>query len=117
MEERRKSKRLELGGEIMLKPIASKDQEEEAVTIHVYDCSRAGLGFHADCQLLMGEIYEANLTIWTKEVIHVFLKIVRGKALEDGYEYGAIFIGMPEYDLQRIEVYETVQDTLEELNE
>ena len=113
MEERRKNRRLDLGGEIMLKPIAFKDQEAESVMISVFDCSTAGIGFHADCQLLMGENYEANLTIWTKEVIHVFIKIVRGTMLENGYEYGAIFIGMPEYDRQRIAVYETVQDTLE----
>ena len=35
--------------------------------------------------------------------------------LENGFEYGAIFIGMPDYDLQRIAVYETVQETLEEI--
>ncbi len=115
MEERRKDKRLELKGELLLKSIANADEGVETVTISVFNCSKAGIGFLADCQLLMGDNYEANLTIWTKEVIHVFIKIVRGTMLENGYEYGAIFIGMPEYDRQRIAVYETVQETLDDM--
>ena len=114
MEERRKYKRLDLDGELIMSPIGSTD-EPEAVAISVINCSRAGMGFQSDLQLIMGDNYECNLTIWTKEVLHVFIKIVRGTALEDSYEYGAIFIGMPEYDRQRISVYETVQDTLEEM--
>ena len=114
MEERRKYKRLDLDGELIMNPIGSTD-EPEAVAISVINASRAGMGFQSDLQLTMGDNYECNLTIWTKEVLHVFIKIVRGTALEDSYEYGAIFIGMPEYDRQRISVYETVQETLGEL--
>ncbi len=115
MEERRKEKRLDLKGELLMKSIANADDGVDTVAISVLNCSKAGIGFQADCQLVMGDNYEANLTIWTKEVIHVFIKIVRGTMLENGYEYGAIFIGMPEYDRQRISVYEAVQDTLEEM--
>ncbi len=114
MEERRKYKRLDLEGEIMMKSIDLGKDETEPVKINILNCSRAGMGFQSECQLVMGDNYEANLTIWTKEVIHVFIKIVRGTMLEEGFEYGAIFIGMPEYDRQRISVYETVQDTLKE---
>ena len=58
----------------------------------------------------MGAVYEAYLTIWTKEVIHAFIEIVRIEKNMDTYEYGGLFIGMPEVDLQRIEVYNTVAD-------
>jgi hypothetical protein len=58
----------------------------------------------------MGAVYEAYLTIWTKEVIHAFIEIVRIEKVEEGYEFGGLFIGMPEVDLQRIEVYNIVND-------
>ena len=117
MEERRKYKRLDLEGELIMKSMSGAEEESTAVAISVLNCSRAGMGFQSDCQLVMGDNYEANLTIWTKEVLHVFIKIVRGTMLENGYEYGAIFVGMPEYDRQRISVYETVQDTIHEMAE
>ena len=114
MEERRKYKRLDLEGELLMRPMDNSG-EVTPVAISIVDCSRGGMGFQSDQQLVMGDNYEANLTIWTKEVLHVFIKIVRGTMLEDSYYYGAIFIGMPEYDRQRISVYETVQETLEEM--
>ena len=117
MEERRKYRRLDLEGELFMNPIVAEGEDKEPVPISVFNCSRGGIGFRAQCQLVIGDNYEANLIIWTKEVIHVFLKIVRGMMLEDSYEYGAIFIGMPEFDRQRISVYETVQDTIAEMGE
>ena len=114
MEERRKYRRLDLEGELLMKPI-DENGDVTPVAISIIDCSRGGMGFQSDQQLVMGDNYEANLTIWTKEVIHVFIKIVRGTMMEDSYSYGAIFVGMPEYDRQRIAVYETVQETLGEL--
>ena len=104
MEERRKHKRLDLTGELIVNQL------------DIHDCSRDGIGFNTDNQLLIGDNYEANLTIWTKEVLHVFIQIVRAAKLEDTYNYGAIFIGMPDADKMRIEVYETVKDTLDGIN-
>ena len=52
--------------------------------------------------LEIGAVYESYLTIWTKEVIHAFIEIVSIEREEDGFQYGGLFIGMPEIDLQRI---------------
>ena len=112
MQEKRKSKRLELTGKIIIKPL-SEGSAPESVTISVLDCSRHGLGFMTDRQLVMGNTYEAYLTIWTKEVLHVFMQIVRAVKRDDGYLYGCSFIGMTETDRQRIAVYETVSDMTE----
>ena len=111
MEERRKSKRLEMGGKLIMKPLGG-GADAESVTIEVVDCSRHGLGFITDRHLTMGDNYEAYLEIWTKEVLHVFLQIVRGEKKKDEeiFNYGYVFIGMPEAERQRISVYETVQD-------
>ena len=57
------------------------------------------------------KVYEAFLTIWTKEVLHVFLEVVRVENKQNGkFEYGAIFIGMSEMDASRIETYGTIQN-------
>lgn len=87
------------------------DQQSEEVGIEILDLSKTGIGFLCDKKLDIGAVYEAYLTIWTKEVIHAFLEIRRIEKLDDGnYNYGAIFIGMPEMDAARIEVYQTVEE-------
>ncbi|MBQ7429804.1 MAG: PilZ domain-containing protein [Butyrivibrio sp.] len=112
MIERRKNKRLGLTGELLLCPIGGSGNPE-AVSIEITDASKTGIGFITDKHLTIGDNYEANLTIWTKEVLHVFLQIVRANEIENGYSYGAFFIGMPDYDAQRITAYETVRSLTE----
>ena len=116
MEEKRRHKRLELSGEIDLKQLGG-DGGSQMAQIEIHDCSRDGIGFTTDAQLTVGNNYEANLTLWNKDVIHVFIQIVRASKEEEGFRYGGIFIGMPEADMMRIDVYETVKDTLDEMNE
>ena len=99
---------------LMLKRL---DQNEPAseVTIDVTDVSKTGVGFVCDTPLEIGAVYESFLAIWTKEVLHAFLEIIRiEKKADDKYEYGAIFIGMPEMEANRIEGYQTVNTMNEE---
>ena len=65
-----------------------------------------------DKPLQIGAVYEAFLTIWTKEVLHAFIEIVRIVKEDATYSYGGIFIGMPEMDAARIEVYDTVTSSV-----
>ena len=113
MEEKRKHKRLELSGELDLKQLGGGG-EPMLAQIEIHDCSRDGIGFTTDAQLTIGNNYEANLRLWTKEILHVFIQIVRASKEENGFRYGGIFIGMPEADMMRIDVYETVEDQLKE---
>ncbi len=112
MEDKRKHKRLALSGELILKQLGGSGDAETA-QIEITDCSRDGVGFSTDAQLTIGDNYEANLTLWTKEVLHVFVQIVRAAKIDDMFHYGGIFIGMPDSDKMRIEVYETVRDQLD----
>ncbi len=108
MEERRRSKRSELNSKLVLKRL---DRQNEEVGINILDVSKTGIGFDCDQKLEIGTVYESYLTIWTKEVIHAFLEIRRIEKLDDNtFHYGASFIGMPEMDSQRIEVYQTVEE-------
>ena len=108
MQERRKSKRTELQSVIMMKRLDNQDEQE--IQIEINDISKTGVGFVCDEPLAIGNVYESYLTIWTKEVLHAFLRIVRIEMIDGNFHYGAIFIGMPEMDAARIEVYQTVNE-------
>lgn len=113
MEDRRKNKRLELSGDIVIKEITS-GPKADTVEIEIIDASTEGIGFTTDKQLMIGANYEANLTLWTKETVHVFVQIVRAWKEGDTYCYGGMFIGMPEDVKMHIGVYGTVEDALSE---
>ena len=106
MDERRKMQRTELSSRLIIKQIDGNEVGE--VAIEVTDISKTGVGFSCTQPLSIGAVYEGFLTIWTKEVLHAFMEIVRIEKKEDMYDYGAIFIGMPEMEANRIEIYQTV---------
>ncbi|MDE7030100.1 MAG: PilZ domain-containing protein [Lachnospiraceae bacterium] len=115
MEERRRSRRVALHSRLLVKRLDSQKHEE--IGVDVKNVSKTGIGFYCEEILDIGSVYEAYLTIWTKEVIHAFIEIVRIEKQEDIYEYGGLFIGMPEFDLQRIDVYNVVNDAESYLGE
>lgn len=109
MEERRKAKRTELTSKLLMKRL--DNQKTEEVDIEVVDVSKSGVGFTCKEPLTIGAIYEAYLTIWTKEVLHAVLEIVRIEKKEDTIAYGAVFVGLPEMNAFRIETYQTVEES------
>ena len=110
MSDRRKNRRIELGARLLIKKMNQAGGAKE-VNIEVTDVSKTGVGFLCSEKLDIGAVYESFLTIWTKEVIHSFLEIVRVVDQGNGvHEYGAIFIGMSEMDASRIATYETMKN-------
>lgn len=107
MEEKRKCRRMDLKSRLVVKRIDNGKENCIDIFIDVANVSKTGIGFESTEQLRIGEVYEAFLTIWTQEVIHAFIEVVRIEKIADGeYSYGGIFIGMPEIDAQRIGVYD-----------
>ena len=74
-QDRRKNRRTDLDSKLVIKRLDGDSRNE--VTINITDVSKQGVGFECREPLQIGEVYEAYLTIWTKEVIHAFLQIVR----------------------------------------
>ncbi|MGN0132803.1 MAG: PilZ domain-containing protein [Lachnospiraceae bacterium] len=107
--ERRKSKRMDLESRLIIRRLDSNEEPEE-VAIEIIDVSKTGIGFNCTLPLEIGAVYEAYLTLWTKEVIHAFIEIVRIVKVDDIFKYGGIFIGMSEMDASRIEIYGTVSE-------
>ena len=115
MEEKRKSRRMSLTAKLLIKNMNGTSAEEEEVEIDVLDVSKTGVGFVCGKPLAIGAVYDAFLKIWTEEVIHVFLKVVRiEQTEEERYICGTIFIGLPELDARRIEVYDLMTRIQEE---
>ena len=114
MEEKRKSKRMELKSKLLGTRLDSNEHVE--VNIDVLNVSKTGIGFRGTELLEIGAVYEAYLTIWTKEVIHAFIEIVRIEKEPESFQYGGLFIGMPEIDLQRIDVYKVVSEEIQKQN-
>lgn len=107
MDERRKAKRIELSAKLYLERVDVSENPSQ-VDIEVYDISTSGIGFKCVETLSIGGVYDADLTLWTKDVIHTFIQIVRISKFGDSYQYGGVFIGMPEIDSKRIQIYDTV---------
>lgn len=108
MDERRKAKRMDLQGTIVLNAL---NGESKSINIDILDVSQSGIGFICDENLALHGMYDADLKIWTGDTIHVFIEIVRKTGEDDEVcIYGGQFVGMPEADWCRIRVYETYQD-------
>lgn len=108
MDERRKNKRTNMPSKLVIKRLDGDDDRQ--VSVVITDVSKGGIGFECTERLQVGEVYEAFLKIWTKEVIHAILIIVRMNQKGEGYSYGTVFVGMPDTESARIEVYQAFED-------
>ncbi len=110
MVEKRGSMRMSLSARLLIKNMNDGSAKEEEVVIEVLDVSKTGVGFICDIPLSIGAVYETFLQIWTDDVIHAFLKVVRiEQTEEERYVCGTIFIGLPEMNAKRIEVYDLLR--------
>lgn len=113
MSDKRKSKRMELESKLVVSRLDKPDAKSE-VTIEVLNVSKTGIGFNCAKPLEIGAVYEGFLRIWTQEVIHAFIEIVRIEKKGELFNYGGLFIGMPEMESFRIGVYQTIQESEDE---
>lgn len=111
MEEKRKYKRSLLNAIIQLRECNDRNQK---INVDVNDLSREGIGFFSAQDLKIGDYYDTEIVIWTKEIIQVVIKIVRKTNQPDKnrISYGGEFIGLSETEKFRIDVYQCVQDNL-----
>ena len=109
MEEKRKDRRMSLSAKLLIKNMNDDSVKAEEVEIEVLDVSKTGVGFICNTPLYIGAVYEAHLRIWNDETIHAFLKVVRiEQTKEERYICGTIFMGLPEVNAKRIEIYEMI---------
>ncbi len=110
MIEKRNSTRMSLSARLLIKNMNEGSEKEEEAVIEVLDVSKTGVGFICDVPLSIGAVYETFLKIWSDDIIHAFLKVVRiEQTEEERYVCGTIFIGLPEMNAKRIEVYDLLR--------
>lgn len=108
--EKRKYKRSVLNATIQLRQC--NGVEHKKISVDVTNLSREGLGFFTPKELQIGDYYDTEIIIWTKEVIQVVIKIARKTKISDSNEisYGGEFIGLSENEKFRIDVYQCVEE-------
>ncbi|MCR5107979.1 MAG: PilZ domain-containing protein [Lachnospiraceae bacterium] len=109
MEEKRRSKRIVLDVHIIMKRV--DPGKSERLPVDVIDVSRSGIGFSCNQLLEMGSIYEAEIQIWTKEIIKTFVNIVRMDQKDDRIVYGATFVGLNDTDANKIMIYDMFEES------
>ena len=98
---------MDLSAKIELSRIDQKEVTTvRYATVEVTDVSKTGMAFISTQELNIGEYFDARLQIWTKEEIDVVLEIVRVQEVDQGYKYGAFFVGMTDTDALKIQIYE-----------
>ncbi|MBR1572062.1 MAG: PilZ domain-containing protein [Lachnospiraceae bacterium] len=109
MDEMRKSKRTDLDAKIQLKLL--KHGEEQLVDAEITNVSRGGVGFRTKDLLQLGECYQTQITLWTKEKVDTVIRIIRAEVNEDGsFIFGGTFVGMENPDTLRILIYQMLND-------
>lgn len=108
MDERRRKTRTDLQAFLILKNLRGNGSKE--VAISVTNVSTSGIGFICEEVLEKGTVYEGSLVIWTKEVIPIFIEIVRVMPVDNCFNYGAVFMGMPEIYSNKISFYQTIEE-------
>ncbi len=111
MEEKRRSRRMVLNAHLTMNPVG--EAKGEKVPVDIIDISKDGLGFACETPLAMNAIYEMDLTIWTKDVIHTFVNVTRFDGRSN--MYGATFTGMNGSDQDKIKIYELFDRAAKEL--
>lgn len=104
MEEKRRSKRMELKVQISLRAIdADDDDDSRTYDVELVNISKGGMAFKCEEDICINGFYDAQITLWTKEKISAVVQVLRKN--RDG-AYGGKFVGISSADLFKIEVYE-----------
>ena len=74
------------------------------------DIAKGGIGCNSNQKVEVGSYYDTKIQIWTKEVVDAVIEIVRRNDTENGYQYGATFIGMTDTDALKIDIYQIFND-------
>lgn len=104
MEEKRRSKRMDIDVRISLRAIdADDDDDSKTYDVDVINISKGGIAFKCDDDICVNGFYDTQITIWTKEKINAVIHVLRKSG---DNSYGGKFVGMSASDLFKIEVYE-----------
>ncbi len=103
MEEKRRSKRMDINVRISLRAIDADEDDDKTYQVDVINISKGGMAFRCDEEITVNGFYDAQITLWTKEKIGAVIQVLRKNG---DNSYGGKFVGVSTSDLFKIEVYE-----------
>ncbi len=105
--EKRSENRTGLKSKAILKIIQMENGRNlPPIEVEITDISPAGIGFKTEHQLMIGEMFQGEISLWTKQKMEVVIKIVRSALEKEGYSYGSLFVGAQCNDSNRIKIYQ-----------
>lgn len=116
MQEKRKSKRLDIDVKIKLNSVKNlknvTNMNKDNIDVNLVNISRDGLAFKSSEELKLNTFYDVNIVLWTKETFKSVIEIVRmeNPDNEDEILYGCRFIGIKPADQLKIQIYEILND-------
>lgn len=115
MEEKRKSKRLELNAVLKLNQLKTKKDisglSKDEFSVNILNVSTGGVAFKSKEELRLNTYYDLHLVLWTKSSFDTVIEIVRMENMGgDEILYGCRFIGMKPSQEMEIQIYEVLQD-------
>lgn len=114
MEEKRKSKRMELNATLKLNQVETRKDTtglpKEEFMVDILNVSTGGIAFKCKEELKLNTYYDLHLVLWTKASFDSVIEIVRMEQLSgDEILYGCKFVGLrPSQELE-IQIYEALQ--------
>ena len=118
MEEKRRSKRLEIDVKIKLNEVRNYKNvdgiSKNDIDVTLVNLSRDGLAFKCEEELKLSTFFDVDIVLWTKETFKSVIEVVRMENIESesGNEvlYGCRFIGIKPADQLKIQIYEILND-------
>lgn len=108
MEEKRRNKRLELNAHLIMNRIDSG--RNDLIPVKINNISVTGLGFTCKDTLEFNSTYEVEIVLWTKDVLHTFINIIRMDRMDGENYYGATFVGLTESEACKINIYDLFRE-------
>lgn len=114
MEEKRKSKRMELNAIIKLNELRTRKDtsglSKEEFFVNILNVSTGGIAFKSKEELKLNTYYDIHLVLWTKASFNSVIEIVRMENMGgDEILYGCRFIGLKPSQELEIQIYQALQ--------
>ncbi len=107
--ERRRYKRLPIDLRLEVDEIFKQDYvvlKDINASVYVFDISKSGIGFLSESELPIGYYFRAFINLGEGDFFRVVIRIVRALPSEHRNVYGAEFVGLAPFLVDKVDKYE-----------
>lgn len=118
--ERRKYERLPVDCKLKISKLYKQNIERVELIdadINVIDISKGGIGFRSRSVIPVGCYFDATIGLDEKEYFRSVVKVVRCVEDDEGFFYGAEFVGLAGFLAHKVEIYaQKIKEQREDTN-